>query len=732
VESALKDLRVVDIGTTGAGAIATMLLADYGADVVMIEPPAGHPWRGTTAFRAWARGKRSVVAPEVSTDLLRWADVLVEDSLTEAASADDPPHLIRCSISPFGPDSWMHGNADSEALIQARFGLRHGDKGPELVGFPWASYGCAFLAAFGILAAVHARAGGAPGQRVAVSLFDGVLLLSTMQGMRIESAPDTPVAMTAGRRHLSGIHRCADGEYVGIHSGAPGAFTRGVNALGLGHKFAPSPSPMEMGVPLVGDEIRVMTEEVPAAIATMSRDELLKLMEEADVAAVPVLRPGEAFTDPQVQYNQLIVEVDDTEAGPLRQVGPPIRLAATPGGVRGGAPALGQHTTAVLAEAARAPDRVPPAAPHPVHALDGLRVIDLGQYFAGPFGPRMLSDLGADVIKVESPAGDPMRPLLSVFEAAQRGKRSVVLDLKTQPGRDALRLLAASADVVAHNFRPGVAERLGVGPADLRAVNPRLVYCANHGWGASGPRAHLQSFAPLLQGFSGLSVIAAGEDNPPVTIGPNEDYFNAMLGGIGILMALIHRRSSGVGQLVESPQLNSCLFAVTHIMTDLDGKVLPYAILASDRRGFDLFTRIYPTRSGWLCVDCQSDTQRAKLLEALGLADEDRSRPGLDAEMRSRMTSRPADEWITVFRNFEIPCDIAATGSYLSTELWDDPRHRRIGRVVGQSHPDVGPISEIGTLIHLSHSEIPVRGPAPRRGEHTAEVLQELEIPIPS
>jgi crotonobetainyl-CoA:carnitine CoA-transferase CaiB-like acyl-CoA transferase len=339
----------------------------------------------------------------------------------------------------------------------------------------------------------------------------------------------------------------------------------------------------------------------------------------------------------------------------------------------------------------------------------------------------MLSDLGADVIKVESPAGDPMRPLLSVFEAAQRGKRSIALDLKTPSGRDVVLRLAATADVVAHNFRPGVAERLGVGPVDLRTINPALVYCANHGWGATGPKAHLQSFAPLLQGLSGLSFIAAGEGNPPVTIGPNEDYFNAMLGAVGILMALIHRQRSGEGQLLESPQVNSCLFAVTHIMTDPDGELLPYDCLGGDRRGYDAFTRIYSTQDGWLCLDCRREHERVALLEALGLPDADRPGSGLEHLIQSQLVFRPGTEWIPILRDRGIPCTLAPSTSYLTAGLWEDTRHRQIGRVVPQTHPDVGGISEIGTLVHFSESHVPRRGPAPQRGEHTDEILQELD-----
>ena len=504
-----------------------------------------------------------------------------------------------------------------------------------------------------------------------------------------------------------------------------------MQALGLGEKFRESLTRLEMGVPLVGDELRVVAEDVPAAIAKFGRAEFLELMEGADVAAVAVLRPGEGFDDPQVEFNQLIVEVDDPDLGRLQQVGPPIRLSATPAGVRGAAPAVGAHTETLRRQAAAVSRRQTATAPHPTHVLAGLKVIDLGQYFAGPFGPRMLSDLGAEVIKVESPAGDPMRPLLSVFEAAQRGKRSLAIDLKTDYGRAVVHRLVAGADVVAHNFRPGVAERLGVGPADLRPGNPALVYCANHGWGSTGPKAHLQSFAPLLQGFSGLSVMAAGEGNPPVTIGPNEDYYNAMLGAIGILMALVSRRQTGVGQVVESPQVNSCLFAVTHVMRDATGSIVPTPSLAGDRRGFDAFTRIYPTAAGWLGVACQTEAQRAALVGAVGVPAADDDNAGLILALERRLRARPATEWFAQLTAAGVACEVAADRSYLTGQLWEDRRHRGLGRVVTQQHPEGGTISEIATLIHYSRSAIPPRGPAPTLGEHSEVILSELGMSAP-
>src|SRR5699024_10649058 len=173
------------------------------------------------------------------------------------------------------------------------------------------------------------------------------------------------------------------------------------------------------------------------------------------------------------------------------------------------------------------------------HALSGVKVLDFSQFMAAAYGAKYLADLGAEVIKIEPPIGDTMRSLPDPFEACQRGKRAVVIDLTTPEGKEAVRRLVSEADVVIHNMRPGKAEKLGIGYEDLKAIKEDLIYCYQPGWGSTGPSVMRKSFAPLMSALTGLMFVAAGEGNPPVRRArASEDYYGGFLGASGVLMAL--------------------------------------------------------------------------------------------------------------------------------------------------------------------------------------------------
>ena len=177
--------------------------------------------------------------------------------------------------------------------------------------------------------------------------------------------------------------------------------------------------------------------------------------------------------------------------------------------------------------------------------LSPYRALDLSDE-RGLFCSKVLADLGADVIQIEPPGGDQMRPLPNPFEAAQRGKRNVVLNLKSAEGRALAHELVRNADVVVHNYRPGKADKVGLDWATLSAINPRLIYCHLPGYGSSGPRVHQKAFAPLISGLTGLLYEAAGAGNKPVASAEgNEDYYNGLLGAVAALAGLEQRERTG-------------------------------------------------------------------------------------------------------------------------------------------------------------------------------------------
>ena len=242
-------------------------------------------------------------------------------------------------------------------------------------------------------------------------------------------------------------------------------------------------------------------------------------------------------------------------------------------------------------------------------------MLDFGLYFAGPYASRLLADLGAKVIKLEPLEGDTLRPTTKPFNGAQRGKRSIAVDLKLPQGKEVAHRLVRGADVVTHNLRPGVAERLAMEYETVRQLNPEVVYAYAPGWGSSGPDAQLPGFAPLFSGYAGLHYEAAGLGNPPSAPVGNEDNGNGLVGATAILMALYHRRRSGKGQYLEHPQLNATLLMAAHLMRTADDLVVGSTNLDGQRMGGHPLDRIYATADGWLCISARTDPEFARLTQ---------------------------------------------------------------------------------------------------------------------
>ena len=356
--------------------------------------------------------------------------------------------------------------------------------------------------------------------------------------------------------------------------------------------------------------------------------------------------------------------------------------------------------------------------------LAGMKVVECGQGVAAAFTTRLLGMLGADVIKVEPLDGDPMRPLPDPFEGAQRGKRTIAVDLKSPSGLRVVHRLAATADVVMHNFRPGKAERLGIGIDELRAVNPDLVYCYLPGFGSSGPKSGLKSFAPLLSGFVGNFYEGAGTDRPPVRrVMGNEDYYNGLSGAAAVMMAVECREQTGRVQAIESAQLRSALFATSHNFRDGDDVRMPLA-LDGDQRGTDPLHQLFATSDGWVMVTATTEPRRAALRSLLGLDDGAPVAKVAEA-LESAAMEATGDELVARLRAGGVPSEVAVGDPRMPELLWDEWLHET-GRVLEQHHPTWGWIREIGLLSHLSRTPGVRKGHGPVLGQDTHALLEEL------
>ena len=399
------------------------------------------------------------------------------------------PRLVYCSISGYGQDGPWRDRPGFDCLVAAKLGVMAEQgghrEGPIFLGHPSIGYGTAFLATIGILSALRARHITGAGQHVDTSLLDSVVAQSAMNWWW--NAHDVSYLARSGselgfgrNRIITDLFLCQDNEYLMIHTGGDGGFKRTMDILGVGECVRAIDGP-EMAVALDDDEYHAARHLAPAAFGSRPRAEWVELFHAADLAALPVLRPTEVLLDDQVAHAGVVIELPDQQGRPLRQVGPAVMFRGSPPATPAPAPAVGAHDVGeVLASLPVPTGRGPgdPAAGGPLtHALDGLRVLDFSGFFAAAYGAKLLSDLGADVIKVETLGGDQMRPMPDLFEASNRGKRNLAVDLKSAEGRAVVARLVATTDVVIHNLRPGKAEtpRHRVRAARGHQARPRVL-----------------------------------------------------------------------------------------------------------------------------------------------------------------------------------------------------------------------------------------------------------------
>jgi crotonobetainyl-CoA:carnitine CoA-transferase CaiB-like acyl-CoA transferase len=736
-----------------AGLRATGIMADYGADVVWVEPPGGNPRRTdeAAAMSVFGRGKRSVEGdlrqPAFLDSILALvdrADVFVESwdpGVAEQMGVGFDvlrarnPNLVYLSISGFGEDGRDCQMPGYEPIVQAVLGsmsdqVSHRD-GPVFIGFPFASVGAAYLGVIGTLAALYRRDEDGVGRHVSTSLLDGALAYNSMmwgesdQSVAMGVGPLTFQA-TATTRLVTRSFECGDGEYLGLHTGAVGAFGRAMKVLGLDDRVPPSDTGMDIGVPLTAEQIPLIAEELPVIFKTKPRAEWVRLFFEADVCAVEHLRPTEVYDTPQAIHNEMVIEVVDPQLGRIQQVGIGAKLAASPGEVRGAAPRVGEHTDRVLHDLAGWTRLATPdagAAPHHGPILEGVKVLDLGAYYAGPYSSRLLADLGADVIKLEPVAGDQLRGIERPFFSAQANKRALAANLKDPGLAKASEGLLRWADVVHHNLRPGAADRLGLDYESVRRINPSIVYLHAPGWGSTGPFALRQSFAPMLSGYAGVTYEVAGRFNPPLPPAANEDPGNGLLGAVGILLALLYRNRTGEGQFVENPQLNATMGHMAHVVRRPEGEVIGSARLDPLQMGLGPFERLYETADGMVCLVAYDDTDRQAAVDSLGVAriiDDELQADAIAEAMRRR---RSADVVVALRQAGVAAAEPVGRNIHA---FMNDPEQRRVGRVAEVAHPDKGNVRELHALLRISDAaQVPHRL-APELGEHTDEILAEV------
>lgn len=763
----LDHLTIIEASRVMPGSIAGMLLADHGAEVIKIEPHGGAFYASDITRKSWDRGKKSIELDYENAQecvqlkaILKTADVFIhslepaeaeKSGLDESSLAISHPSLVVCALSAYGQNTPFSGRPYGESLAAALLGTMV-DKaspfraGPVYLGHPALHYGQAFLATIGILSALRARHVIGLGQQVEATLLDAMLAQSPMNnwwqedGISYIKAGDSGAVDRFGKtRLMTAMFECSDGLFLQIHTGGQGGFKAAMDVLGFGDRVKEVVGAPEMSVPLSDDEHRIARVEVYDAFKTRPRDEWISLFQAADVAALPVLEPAEVLLDPQTEFANQRIELKDDDFGTIHQSAPAVKYKNFAASTPLPAPKIGAQNGLISEIAARPAKVIKPTSGTLKKPLEGIKLLDFSSFFAVGYGGRLLSDLGADVIKVETPGGDQMRPLPDCFGAAQRGKRDIVLNLKNPEGLAIAQRLVASADVVMHNLRPGKAEKLGVGFETLLAINPKLIYAYLPGYGSKGPKSLLKSFAPLVSGWTGLLYEGGGEHNPPTrSVFGNEDYNNGFLGAVGVLMALERRTLSGKGEYMECPQLHSSLFTTAEHFLDANRKPVYGMRLDKGQMGFNALDRLYKTTDGYLCICCRQDDRFAKLMNAIGKPElvtdprfaNDTSRMKNDTQLIGAIepffAGKSNAQAFAMLDGAGVACEIARETSWVREVLLEGWAEKT-GRVIENLDTMYGHVREFAQFCHLSRT--PSQAPAsstPRLGEHTREIMAEI------
>ena len=376
----------------------------------------------------------------------------------------------------------------------------------------------------------------------------------------------------------------------------------------------------------------------------------------------------------------------------------------------------------------------------PLGPLSGLRVLDLSAYIAGPYGCSLLADQGAEVIKIEPPAGDNLRKYPSTLEnesraflGVNRSKLGVVLDLKQTDDFATLLDLVRTADVLVHNFRPSVAPRLGISYEQLQTINPRLIYCAVSGYGETGPLQEKAGYDQVLQTMTGMAMEQGKHGGPPeILYGSVVDYYAAALVAAGVSSALYEREKSGTGQFVGVSLLRAALTMQSARLVWVEGE--PKDISRDMRSGG--VTGIHPAREGYLYISANTPHFWKALCEKTALTEigsnprynSVKKRAGHAAEilpqLHAALQHRTAHEWETWFGE-DVPCAAARSVA----DMFDHPQVQAEEMITDFTHPVAGRYRGFTRPIKFGRTPGPAPFAAPTLGQHSQAVRAALAKP---
>ena len=785
----LEDITVLDFTQGMAGSVATMVMSDFGARVIKIEPPGGDPYRAMPSAPVWHRGKKSVILDlEHAKDrghahrLAKSADIVVESFVPGDAKASGVdydtlsalnPRLVYTSITAFGDKGPYARYRPYESIVSAKSGRymafagQNDREGPNYGAVQVASHAAAMAAVRGTMAALMLRDRTGKGQRVETNLLRAITYYDLLQFAvwqmminRPEEFDFDPTVVASRPTPIQYLPvRTKDGRWMQLANLMERLFIAEVKAIGLGHLLE---QPRYANAPHLDDDPREeMREFILERMQEQTMDEWMEFFVkvEGDVAAEPFMTSVEALDHTQVIHNGLVQEIEDPVVGDTRQIGPLCRMDASPPMIQGPAPQPGQHTEEVLSDLSHSPQPSPIEGGGdelPAHPLEGFTVLDLSTVIAGPVTGSLLAELGARIIRIETLAGDWMRNTFNglATNRTMAGTQGLSIDLKTTDGREVLNRLLPKVDVILHNMRPGAPYRVGIGIEQVRELNPDAVYVYLGGYGSSGPHSHRPSMHPIGGAVGGgvmAQIGSAGIPDPDAPLSMDEikavsrrlgranevnpDPNTAMVTATAITMALYGRHRYGKPQYVETTMIGSNAYVNADHFFDYEGR-LPRPTQDASGYGLNALHRLYESSDGWVFLDCPFEDEWQRMCETLGrpdllsdkrFADAD-SRRANDDSLISELAAEFAQKPALEWEQIMTSADVGC----VQTEdrgmyhfFSEDPHVEENGLRVDVEHPRFGPIWRYAPILDFSHTSC-VAGAGILRGQHTIPILKEL------
>ncbi|MEV0544522.1 CaiB/BaiF CoA transferase family protein [Nocardia salmonicida] len=770
----LEGLRVVDM-SDGKGEMCGRFFADLGAEVILVEPPLGMSSRRTAPmhegissyFASHNANKSSVVlditAPEGRRDLLRLlstADIWIETTTPGSLAVHGLgptevrrllPHLVIMSMTDFGQSGPRSHQVATDWVQMSVAGIlsRSGapDRAPLLPPGALAIESAAVQASWAALVAYWNGLESGEGDYLDFSIYDSVSQildppLGTI-GTAAAAMGDGETSQDRSAFQPYPIFRCADG-HVRIVVLAARQW-RALRAW-LGEPEALQSPELELAHHRYAQP-ELINPYIAALFENRNALDLVSEGQRRGVPIAPVLTPAQVLESEHFKHRGALIDLEIAPGVTGRLPSGHVEVNGSRAGIRHRAPTLGENQAILDTLPDWSPTEARTATPAGGrrHALRGLRVLDLGVIVMGAEAGRLFADQGADVIKVENRAypdgsrATMRRPMNRRFAAAQRGKRGFGVDLRTDGGRKLFRSLVEQSDVVLSNFKPGTLEKLGIGIAALREINPAAIIATSSAMGATGPWSDWMGYGPLVRCVTGLTSLWRYPDDDSVfgdssTVYP--DHLEARIVDVAVLACLIARRRSGLGAHVEASQAEAILTALSSVYLDESfepGSAGPHNNTSMTRAP----SGVYPCSGddAWCVIDVRDEQDWTRLVEVIQgsayVADETTAsvaqriahRDAIDKVIADWTRDREASEVERVLQDVGVP----AGAMRHVVNFVDDEHLKARGCIQVSRHPLVRrPIHMENALCVSSHLADPEISPAPLHGQHTREIAAQL------